>query len=194
MVHGLKNPTYAIILRKHHECDQLIQISVKMQLKKLKYRIWRRTKCIPGEESRERDLKSVIADHAIDGHEAGYQEHHEVTDGPGWLAHRIHGVDDCVAKPTECRHANQHHGQDHIGIRQSVQEGDNHEWQDVLDVVQMSPANSFHLRVLLSCLHALWSILRVFKGLQRFGRLKHREIFTFTAFSLLPCSAFASFR
>lgn len=39
MVHGLKNPTYAIILRKHHECDQLIQISVKMQLKKLKYRI-----------------------------------------------------------------------------------------------------------------------------------------------------------
>lgn len=111
----------------------------------------------------------MVADHAINRHEAGDQEGDEEADGPGWLAHWIHRIDDGVTKPTESRHPNQHHGQDHIGVRQRVEEGDNHEGQNVLQVVQMGSPDPFHLRILLARLHALWSVLGVLKGLQRVG-------------------------
>lgn len=83
-----------------------------------------------------------------------------------WLAHRIHRIDNGVRNPADGHDTDQHHGDHRIGVGQHVQQGHDHKRNNVLQVVQMGPANTFHHSVLLPNIYSLWRVLCVLKGLE----------------------------
>lgn len=105
-------------------------------------------------------------DDAIDDHEGGNGKRNGEADGSRWLTDRVNRIHHRVGDPDNGHNADQHLGEHRIGVAQHVQQGDNHERDNVLQVVQVGAADALHHRVLLANIDAFGRILGILKGLK----------------------------
>lgn len=124
-------------------------------------------------------LEAMETDDAVQDHVNCDGIRSKVASSTRWLTHRIHRIDNGVRNPADGHDTNQHHGDHRIGVGQHVQQRHDHKRNNVLQVVQMCPANTFHQSVLLPNLYPFRSVLWVLKGLESLNSLIPHTLITF---------------
>lgn len=91
----------------------------------------------------------------------------EEGQGTRWLRNNHDSVDDCVDNSGDGSDTDQHNGQTSRRIGQHVQESNENERDHILQVVQMRPTHSLHVRVIKLNLQFLrWQILGISECLE----------------------------
>uniref|UniRef100_A0A1B6JU26 Uncharacterized protein n=1 Tax=Homalodisca liturata TaxID=320908 RepID=A0A1B6JU26_9HEMI len=81
-------------------------------------------------------------------HDEGDELTHPEGNGASRLPHDVHSVHERVYEAGQGEQAEEHERDYHIRVGQNEQEPGHQEYRDILEVVQVSSPDSFHIRVL----------------------------------------------
>lgn len=103
------------------------------------------------------------------GHVQCYAIRHKERNGSRRLRQHVHRIDEGVQQTTDKHHAEQIAGDHWQRIGQHINEGDQHERNDVLHIVAVSAPNTFHVRIIEAHLSRLTErqVLRIGESLIR---------------------------